>query len=168
SVARSEAAAGVADHGSKRSDGRSAMTNARMTLARLRAVIEAYGASAARWPAAERAAAAALLAESVEARALVTEAAPLDDPPDSVPATARPPALRAAILAAAPRAAPRQGVGWRALIGELGGWRLAGAVFAASLVLGMVSGGWLSSGMSTEALPDLLQLALLDDSVTEY
>jgi len=144
------------------------MTTERMTLARLRAVIEAYGTSAARWPAAERAAAGALLAESAEARALVTEAAPLDELLDSVPAIAPTPALRAAILAAAPRAAPRRGDGWRAFIAELGGWRLAGAVFATSLVLGIVSGGWLSSGTATEAMPDLLQVALLDDSVVEY
>src|SRR5262249_37344088 len=144
------------------------MTTERMTLARLRAVIDAYGTRAARWPAAERAAAAALVAESAEARALVTAAAPLDELLDSVPAIAPTPALRAAILAVAPRAAPRRGDGWRALIGELGGWRLAGAVLAASLVLGIVSGGWLSRGMSTETMPDLLQLALLDDSVSEY
>jgi hypothetical protein len=41
---------------------------------------------------------------------------------------------------------------------------------AASLVLGIVSGGWLSTGTTTtaESSPDLLQLALLDDSGTEY
>jgi len=144
------------------------MTTERMTLARLRAVIEAYGTSTARWPAAERAAAVALLAESAEARALVAKAAPLDELLDAVPAIAPTPALRAAVLAAVPRAAPRRGDGWRAVIGELGGGRLAGAVLAASLVLGIVSGGWLLKGTSTETMPDLLQLALLDDSVTEY
>ena len=145
------------------------MTTERMTLARLRAVIDAYGTRTAHWPAAERAAAMALLAASAEARALVTKAAPLDELLDTVPAIAPTPALRAAILAAAPRAAKRRGDGWRALIGELGGWRLAGAVLAASLVLGIVSGGWLSLGQTTEASsPDLLQLAQLDDSLTEY
>lgn len=149
------------------------MTTERMTLERLRAVIEAYGTSAARWPAAERKAAAALLAESDAARALLAEGAPLDELLDAVPAMAPTPAMRAAILAAAPRAggrsaAARVGDGWRAFIGELGGWRLAGAVLAASLVLGIVSGGWLLAGQSAESSPDLLQLALLDDSVTEY
>jgi anti-sigma-K factor RskA len=148
------------------------MTTEKMTLERLRAVIEAYGTSTSRWPAAEREAAAALLGESAAARALVTEAAPLDELLDAVPPVAPTPAMRAAILAMAPRAGqpvrPRFGDGWRAFIDALGGWRLAGAVLAASLVLGIVSGGWLSAGQSTETSPDLLQLALLDDSVTEY
>ena len=144
------------------------MTTERMTLERLRAVIEAYGASAVRWPVAEREAAAALLAESAAARALVTEAAPLDALLDAVPAVAPTPAMRAAILALAPRAARRPGDGWRGFVDALGGWRLAGAVLAASLVLGIVSGGWLLAGQSAESSPDLLQLALLDDSATEY
>jgi anti-sigma-K factor RskA len=144
------------------------MTTEKMTLERLRAVIEAYGTSAARWPAAEREAAAALVAGSAAARALMTEAAPLDELLDAVPAVAPTPAMRSAVLAMAPRAIPSLGNGWRAFIGELGGWRLAGAVLAASLALGIVSGGWLSTGVTTETSPDLLQLALLDDSVTEY
>jgi anti-sigma-K factor RskA len=144
------------------------MTTGKMTLERLRAVIEAYGTSPPRWPAAERQAAAALLAESAAARALVTEAAPLDELLDAVPPVAPTPAMRATILALAPRAKPRPESSWRALIGELGGWRLAGGVLAASLVLGIVSGGWLSTDLATESSPDLLQLALLDDSVTEY
>lgn len=145
------------------------MTTEKMTPERLRAVIEAYGTSPARWPAAEREAAAALLAESAAARALVTEAAPLDALLDAVPAVTPTSAMRAAILALAPRAAQRSGEGWRGLIDALGGWRLAGAVLAASLVLGLVSGGWLSTGSTTaESSPDLLQLAQLDDSVTEY
>ncbi len=144
------------------------MTTEKMTLERLRAVIESYGTSPPRWPAAEREAAAALLAESAAARVLVMEAASLDELLDAAPAIAPTPAMRAAILAMAPRATPRRGDGWRTLIGELGGWRLAGAVLAASLVLGIVSGGWLSTGLATESSPDLLQLALLDDNVTGY
>lgn len=144
------------------------MTTEKMTLERLRAVIESYGTSPPRWPAAERQAAAALLAESAAARALVTDAAPLDELLDAVPAVTPTAAMRAAVLTMAPRTAPRAGDGWRAFIGELGGWRLAGAVLAASFVLGIVSGGWLSAGATTDTSPDLLQLALLDDSVTEY
>jgi anti-sigma-K factor RskA len=145
------------------------MSTEKMTLERLRAVIDAYGTSAQRWPETERAAAAALLAESAEARALAT-AAPLDELLDAVPAITPTAAMRAAILAAAPRGRLRRGEGWRAFIGELGGWRLAGAVLAASLVLGIVSGGWLSLGQTaTEATsPDLLTLAQLDDSAAEY
>jgi anti-sigma-K factor RskA len=146
------------------------MTTEKMTLERLRAVIEAYGASAQRWPETERAAAATLLAESAEARALVTAAAPLDDLLDAVPAVTPTATLRAAVLARSPRTRARRGEGWRAFIGELGGWRLAGAVLAASLVLGIVSGGWLSLGQTAAetASPDLLQLAQLDDSAAEY
>jgi anti-sigma-K factor RskA len=144
------------------------MTTEKMTPERLRAVIESYGTSTARWPAEERETAAALLAESAAARALVTEAAPLDALLDAVPAVTPTPALRAAILALAPRARPRAAEGWRSLIDALGGWRLAGAVLAASLVLGIMSGGWLSTGLTTESSPDLLQLAQLDDSGTEY
>ena len=62
------------------------MTTEKMTLERLRAVIESYGTSPPRWPAAEREAAASLLAESAAARALVTESAPLDALLDAVPA----------------------------------------------------------------------------------
>ena len=144
------------------------MTTGKMTLERLRAVIEAYGTSAARWPEAERTAAAALLAESTEARALAAQAAPLDQLLDAVPAFGPTAAMRAAILAAAPQRRLRRGEGWRVFIGELGGWRLAGAVLAASLALGIVSGGWLSLGQTAETSPDLLQLAQLDDSATEY
>ena len=146
------------------------MSTEKMTLERLRAVIEAYGASAPRWPETERAAAAALLAESAEARALLAAATPLDELLDAVPAITPTAAMRAAILAAAPRGRLRRGEGWRGLIGELGGWRLAGAVLAASLVLGIVSGGWLSLGQTTTetSSPDLLQLAQLDDSAAEY
>ena len=146
------------------------MSTEKMTLERLRAVIEAYGTSAPRWPETERAAAAALLAESAEARALLAAATPLDELLDAVPAITPTAAMRAAILAAAPRGRLRRGEAWRGLIGELGGWRLAGAVLAASLVLGIVSGGWLSLGQTTTetSSPDLLQLAQLDDSAAEY
>ena len=144
------------------------MTTEKMTLERLRAVIESYGTSTARWPAEERETAAALLAESAAARALMTAAAPLDALLDVVPAVTPTAAMRAAILVLAPRAAQRPGDGWRGLIEALGGWRLAGAVLAASLVLGIVSGGWLLTGLTTESAPDLLQVAQLDDSGTEY
>jgi anti-sigma-K factor RskA len=149
------------------------MTTDTMTLDRLRAIVDAYGADPARWPAAERAAGEALLAGSAEARALVAETADLDAALDSLPALQPSPAMRTAVLAAAPRpAAPsllaRLHDGWREVFGELGGWRLAGGVLAASLVLGIVSGGLLSEGLSSEISPDLLQLAYLDDSDAEY
>lgn len=149
------------------------MTTDTMTLDRLRAIADAYGADPARWPAAERAAGEALLAGSTAARALLADAAGLDAALDAVPALQPTPAMRTAILAAAPRrAAPsllaRLHEGWRELFGELGGWRLAGSVLAAALVLGIMSGGLLSEGLSSEASPGLLQLAYLDDSIAEY
>ncbi len=149
------------------------MTTDTMTLDRLRAIIDAYGADPARWPAVERAAGAALLVGSAAARALVADAAGLDAALDAVPALQPTPAMRTAVLAAAPRpAAPtfiaRLREGWRELFGELGGWQTAGGVLAAALVLGIVSGGLLSEGLASEASPGLLQLAYLDDSVAEY
>jgi anti-sigma-K factor RskA len=149
------------------------MTTDTMTLDRLRAIVDAYGADPARWPAAERTAGEALLAGSAAARALVAEAADLDAALDAVPALQPTPAMRTAILAAAPRRAASSLLaqlreGWRELFAELGGWRMAGGVLAASLVLGIVSGGLLSEGLSAETSPDLLQLAYLDDSDVEY
>jgi hypothetical protein len=49
-----------------------------MTLERLNTILEAYGASPARWPADERAAAEAMIASSDAARAAFAEAARLD------------------------------------------------------------------------------------------
>ena len=149
------------------------MSTEGMTLERLRAIVEAYGTEPMRWPAAERDAGAALLAKSDEARALLTAAEPLDQLLDAVPPLTPTPGVRAAILAAAPRAggqSPAAGFGdlWRGFMRELGGWRLAGAVLGAALVLGIVSGGLLSQMSTAEASPGLLQLALLDDSIAEY
>lgn len=149
------------------------MSTEGMTLERLRAVVEAYGTEPMRWPAAERAAAPILLAESEAARAVLAAAAPLDQLLDAVPPMTPTPGVRAAILAAAPRAGgqlPVAGFGdlWRGFMRELGGWQLAGAVLGAALVLGIVSGGLLSQMSPAEASPGLLQLALLDDSIAEY
>jgi hypothetical protein len=49
-----------------------------MTIARLRTILDAYGAAASRWPEEEREAALALIAQSPEARAAVAGAAALD------------------------------------------------------------------------------------------
>jgi hypothetical protein len=49
-----------------------------MTMDRLKTLLDAYGASPARWPAEERAAAEAMIAASDEARAAFAEAARLD------------------------------------------------------------------------------------------
>jgi anti-sigma-K factor RskA len=149
------------------------MTTDTMTVDRLRAIVDAYGADPTRWPAAERAAAEALLADSAAAQALVAEATDLDAALDAVPALQPTAAMRTAILAAAPRPSARSlfaqlHEGWSDLLGELGGWRMGGAVLAASLVLGIVSGGLLSEALSSEIAPGLLQLAYLDDGEMEY
>lgn len=60
-----------------------------MTLARLRALLDAYGARPERWPSDEREAAVAFLAESTQARALQAAAARMDALLDVVP-TPRP------------------------------------------------------------------------------
>jgi len=149
------------------------MTTDPMTLDRFRAIVAAYGAAPARWPAVERAACESLLAASADAQALVGEAARLDAALDVLPALPPTPAIRAAVLAAAPRpAAPslidRLRAGWSEIFGELGGWRTAGAVLTASLLLGIVSGGVLSERAASESSPDLLQLAFLDDGFSEF
>lgn len=81
--------------------------NMDMTLERVREIVAAYGASAHRWPQAEREAALAFVAKSDEARALVNEALSLDLMLDAAPVAA--PAsseLVARIMAARPRAVP--------------------------------------------------------------
>jgi hypothetical protein len=76
------------------------------SLTRLADVLNAYGASPARWPEDERAALEALLAASPEARALRTSAQHLDAALDA--ATLEPPSpdLVDRVLAAAPRRSP--------------------------------------------------------------
>jgi len=73
-----------------------------MTLQRLRQLLDAYGATPDRWPTEERAAAVALLASSVEARAQQDEAARLDVVLDLAPPVSPAAALADRILAATP------------------------------------------------------------------
>lgn len=84
-----------------------------MTVDRLRALLDAFGADADRWPADERAAALALIASSVDARALRDEAAQLDLLLDEDPVAAPSDLLVARVLASAPKPARRRrAVGW--------------------------------------------------------
>jgi hypothetical protein len=78
-----------------------------MTLARFRDLVDAFGAAEERWPATERAAAAALCARSAEARALRAAADERDRLLDRAPAAAASPALAQRVLAAAPAARRR-------------------------------------------------------------
>ncbi len=112
-------------------------TDRKMDMARLAAILEAYGADDRRWPQDERAAALALLADSPEARALRDQAAALDTLLDVAGAPAPSPELMAMILAAAERPAWRQ---WLAEFWPFGpAWQPASA-FAAAVVLGVAIG----------------------------
>jgi len=107
-----------------------------MNNERIRQLIEAYGADPARWPAADRDAAAAQHAEPTAAVAVeLQQARALDCALDAVsPPLALPSGLRARILATAP--APR--VAWWFELGQaLGGLRLAGPAFACAISLGL-------------------------------
>ena len=106
-----------------------------MTLDRFAALVDAYGASPARWPEGERAAAVELMQASAEARRLAEEADRLDrllDTPQTVPVTR---ALQDRILAALADHAPAPR-GKRLTFGR---WLPAGAV-ACSLLLGLAIG----------------------------
>jgi hypothetical protein len=148
-----------------------------MTLERFAALLESYGAEERRWPDAERAPAAALLAASPAARTLRDEARRLDELLDESVVDDPVPALRAAILATvpAPPAQPQRRVRaghvrtrwWTALWADMGGWRPAGAL-AAALVLGLFSGGALLGSPADEFGADIAQLALFDNNFTGY
>lgn len=83
------------------------MANLEMNWQRLAEIVEAFGASPERWPAAERQAAEALVARSAEARALVAQARELDALLDMAPASVATPELAARIMAARPVASAR-------------------------------------------------------------
>lgn len=125
-----------------------------MGLDRFHAMVEAYGGRPEHWPAAERAAALALLAVSAEARALRDEAVALDALLDRASVPAPSPALADRILAQAPvvasarpapasaaRAGPAVRLGrWlRLVLPEAADWRGAAAL-AASLLVGIAVG----------------------------
>jgi len=99
-----------------------------MTAARLHAIIDAYGADPARWPAAERDAALALLVRSPEARRHHDAAAGLDAALDASPVEVPSPALAARVLRATPRRRPVR----------VGRWAAAPLAAAAVLVLWLV------------------------------
>lgn len=142
-----------------------------MTLDRLREIVGAYGAAAHRWPAAERAAALALVAGNADARALLDDALRLDLMLDAAPAAepasdmlvsrimaARPRAVTTASQANLVRAAPRRGL--RGLLQVL--WPYGSAAFpagalAASIMLGVGFGATATSTMASLGLSDATQ-----------
>lgn len=122
-----------------------------MNLDRFAALVDAYGASPARWPEAERAAAMELMKTSPEARRLAEEADALDrllDLPETAPATR---ALQDRILAAVASRGGRAPV--LAARSSVERWLPAGAV-ACSLALGVAMGTQIPrfAGLDDESL----------------
>ncbi len=109
----------------------------RTALARLEALLGAYGAARERWPAERRAAAEALLARSPAAQTLYAAAARLDGLLDAARVEPAPAHLVGRVLAAAPEPAARP-QGWLAGLIK----PAAGLAFAA--VLGLALGGVVS------------------------
>ena len=105
-----------------------------MDLARLKEILNAYGADPRRWPAGESAAAEALIAESMDAATLRDDAAALDMLMDLSTAPAPSPELMARVLAA------REPSGWLSVLWPFGPvWQPATAMVAAA-VLGVAIG----------------------------
>lgn len=120
-----------------------------MQLQRFRELVEAYGGDPRRWPAAERAPAAALLAGSPEAQALLAEAGALDRLLDRTPPLS-PPILDAERLIARVTGAVQE----RPIAHSIGaiqpptrGLWLRAAGLAAAAVIGFMV-GWTELGTS--------------------
>jgi len=117
-----------------------------MNPSRFEALISAYGAEPARWPAAEREMALAFLSAQPDAGAMAEAERTLDDALDAWKPQFPTMALRNAILAASPPF--RRGVGpnWRTL------W-LSGAGLAAACAVGVVVGAGLIGPSLAGAFP---------------
>ena len=139
-----------------------------MNIERFKALVDAYGASPARWPADERAAALSFAETAAEARRLLHGEAALDrllDAADTLPATR---ALEDRILAAFPQRPPRTSRRWLAALPEH--W-MPGAAIACSLALGLLVGAALPGLIGigeTGVDPALIALGGFDaDPMTE-
>lgn len=123
-----------------------------MLLERFRELMDAYGGDPRRWPPAERPPAAALLAASAEARALLAEAAALDrlldEAPPSAPATLDAERLIARATAAAQERPSFRTVGAMRPAGR-GLW-LRAASLAAATIIGFVV-GWTQLADTSDA-----------------
>ena len=116
-----------------------------MTLERLKALLDAYGASPDRWPVDERPGAEALLKDNRDAQALAADTRRFDTVLDSAPAATPSPELRARILSAFDRVASQPSV--RRLIDRIANivwpgaplWQPSAAL-AVSLVAGLLLG----------------------------
>lgn len=127
-----------------------------MTRERFLELAEAHGGGVARWPAAEREAAAALMAaESDFARTALEQAVRLDAVLDAWAPLSVSHGLREAVIAAAPAPRPRRGLrAW--LLGAGVGAGLAGAC-AAGLAFGVALSGNLAA--ATDA-PEAVSAAM--------
>ncbi|HEX9462856.1 MAG TPA: hypothetical protein VGB82_09675 [Alphaproteobacteria bacterium] len=129
---------------------------------RLKTLLDAYGADPRRWPAAERAAAQALLVSSVDARAAVQDAQRLDALLDRVPVSAdavADPALLAAIIATTvPPAGRRPARPWtEAFAARFAfGWPNFAALAAAAVVGFLI--GWTDLNQSAAASRDMVDM----------
>jgi hypothetical protein len=112
-----------------------------LTPERAAAILDAYGADPRRWPEAERAAMLARLREAGEA--MLDEAGALDDLLDAGRAPAPSMALRAAVLAGAPR---------RAIVTRARLW-WAGLILTAATAAGALSGSAAAAAFAPLHLP---------------
>lgn len=143
-----------------------------LSIERFSELLDAYGADLARWPTAASLSAAQLLVDSDMARQRLQQARDFDTALQLPPPAAPSPWLRQRILARAGSICGQRAkaYGWRELVAELGGWRLAGPSLAAALSLGVALGLGLGlNELEIEQQPaDLVALLQLDDEELEY
>lgn len=150
-----------------------------MTDERFAALVAAHGGEPARWPDDERDAALRHLEGSMAARQALDDARRIDAWLDADAIAPPRAALRMRVLSDAAREmrlrapAPRRGFLAR-LWDELGGLRIAGPAFAASIALGVAMSAWQLAPMSdlqgaqTAADDDLIELAQLDTDYSAF
>jgi hypothetical protein len=137
-----------------------------MTIERLKALTEAYGADQRRWPEAEREAAKAVIAsEAAEARALLFHADQTDAALDTSPRPMVSTALRDRVLASALAAglSPKQAkkVWDRLVVWFAAGWAAAAC---AGVVAGVNLTGHLTADAQADAVLSQSMLAGVDDT----
>lgn len=141
-----------------------------MTRARFAELAETWGADLRLWPAAERAAARALLDVSAEARLVLEREKRLDMALDAVPPPPPPAAALAPRLGALAVREPRSL--WAEITGLFGGWHMAGAALAACIAVGVLLGAAVPvapvAQPSTAADASLLTYAILTDSYLDH
>ncbi|WP_343868589.1 hypothetical protein [Caenispirillum bisanense] len=145
-----------------------------MTPDRFAALVAAHGADPARWPAAERGAALALLDASAAARSVAARERALEAALAALPPPVPPSAALAARLGALAPDNDLRGL-WREIAALFGGWRLAGTALAACAVAGVLLGATLpvdgGGGLGADpaaAEPSLLTYAILTDSYLDH